>query len=129
MQSVMLGAIPGKNPKLTMIAVLSYSESTDDIYPDALESLGSKFSILKPDQNMIQKILYVAEQPSPVPSAAVAAAWQKTSIHLLLKKQNLLSGLKVTKNACRMSPAKVSGQVYRHCSISTLISDLSAAVK
>ncbi|MBW2506385.1 MAG: PASTA domain-containing protein [Deltaproteobacteria bacterium] len=69
MQSVMLGAIPGKNPKLTMITVLSYSESTDDIYPDALESLGSKFSILKPDQNMIQKILYMAEQRPPVPSA------------------------------------------------------------
>jgi len=69
MQSVMLGAIPGKNPKLTMIAVLSYSNSSDDIYPDVLESLGSRFSILKPDPDMIQKILYVAEQPPPVPAA------------------------------------------------------------
>ena len=68
MQSVMLGAIPGRNPKLTMIVVLSYSDAADDIYPDALEALGSKFSILKPDQDMVQKMLYVAEQPPPVPS-------------------------------------------------------------
>ena len=68
MQSVMLGAIPGKNPKLTMIVVLSYNDTTDAIYPDALESLGSKFSILKPDQDMVQKMLYMAEQSPPVPS-------------------------------------------------------------
>ena len=68
MQSVMLGAIPGKDPKLTMIAVLFYADSPDEMYPEALESLGSRYSILKPDRDMIRKILYMAEQPPPVPS-------------------------------------------------------------
>ena len=68
LQSVMLGSIPGRDPKLTMIAVLSYPENNDDIYPDALESFGNKFSLLKPNKDMIQKLLYVAEQKPPLPS-------------------------------------------------------------
>ena len=67
-QSVMLGAIPGKDPKLTMIAFLSYPDSSDSVYPDALKVLGNKFSILSPDQNMIQKMLHVASNPPPSPS-------------------------------------------------------------
>jgi hypothetical protein len=68
LHSVMLGSIPGRDPKLTMIAVLSYPENNDDIYPDALESFGNKFSLLKPNKDMIQKLLYVAEQKPPLPS-------------------------------------------------------------
>ena len=68
LQSVMLGFIPGKDTKLTMIAVLSYPDNYDDIYPDAFESLGNKFSILKPGRDMVQKLLYVAELAPPVPS-------------------------------------------------------------
>ena len=67
-QSVMLGAIPGKNPKLTMIAVLSYPDSCDEVYPDALKTFGNKFSILSPDQDMIRKMLRVAAMPPPKPS-------------------------------------------------------------
>ncbi len=67
-QSVMLGAIPARNPKLTMIALLSYPDSSDMAYPDALISFGSNFSVLSPDQDMIQKMLYVADQPPLVPS-------------------------------------------------------------
>ena len=67
-QSLMLGAIPGRDPKLTMIVLLSYPKKSDEIYPDALETLGSKFSILSPDQDMIKKMLHVADQPPPVPS-------------------------------------------------------------
>jgi len=69
LQSVMLGSIPGRDTKLTMIAVLSYPDNSDDIYPDAFEALGSKFSILKPGRDMVQKLLYVAEQAPPVPSS------------------------------------------------------------
>jgi cell division protein FtsI/penicillin-binding protein 2 len=67
-QSVMLGAIPRENPQLTMIAVLSYPDNCDGIYPDALEAFGNKFSILSPDQDMIQKMLHVAALPPPNPS-------------------------------------------------------------
>ena len=67
-QSVMLGAIPGEDPKLTMIAFLSYPDSYDNIYPDALEVFGNGFSILSPDQDMIQKMLRVAAMPPPNPS-------------------------------------------------------------
>ena len=67
-QSVMLGAIPGKDPKLTMIAVLSYPDSCDGVYPDALEAFGNKFSLLRPDQDMIQKMLHVAAMQPPNPS-------------------------------------------------------------
>ena len=67
-QSVMLGAIPGEDPKLTMIAVLSYPGNCDGIYPDALEAFGNKFSVLSPDKDMIQKMLHVATMPPPNPS-------------------------------------------------------------
>ncbi|MFC1843496.1 PASTA domain-containing protein [Thermodesulfobacteriota bacterium] len=67
-QSVMLGAIPGKNPKLTMIAVLSYPDNCDGIYPEALETFGNRFSILIPGKDMIQKMLHVAATESPNPS-------------------------------------------------------------
>ncbi|MEN8231766.1 MAG: penicillin-binding transpeptidase domain-containing protein [Thermodesulfobacteriota bacterium] len=67
-QSVMLGAIPGEDPKLTMIAVLSYPDNCDGIYPDALEAFGNRFSILIPDKDMIQKMLHVAAMPPPNPS-------------------------------------------------------------
>jgi cell division protein FtsI/penicillin-binding protein 2 len=67
-QSVMLGAIPGKEPKLTMIAVLSYPDSCDGVHPEALEAFGNKFSLLSPDQDMIQKMLHVAAMQSPNPS-------------------------------------------------------------
>ena len=67
-QSVMLGAIPGKNPKLTMIAVLSYPNNSDGVYPEALETFGNRFSILTPGKEMIQKMLHVAAMESPNPS-------------------------------------------------------------
>ena len=67
-QSLLLGAIPGRDPKLTMIAVLSYPINSDEIYADALETFGSKFSILSPDQEMVKKMLFVADQTPPVPS-------------------------------------------------------------
>jgi cell division protein FtsI/penicillin-binding protein 2 len=67
-QSVMLGAIPGRNPKLTMVALLSYPDTSDNFYPDALESLGNKFALLSPDKDTIKKMLYVADQTPPVPS-------------------------------------------------------------
>jgi cell division protein FtsI (penicillin-binding protein 3) len=67
-QSVMLGAIPGNNPRLTMIAVLSYPDNCDPVYPDSLESLGNKFSILSPNENLIKKMLHVVKSSPPVPS-------------------------------------------------------------
>jgi len=67
-QSVMLGAIPGKDPLLTMITVLSYPDSCDGVYPEVLKAFGDRFSILSPDQNMIEKMLHVAAMESPNPS-------------------------------------------------------------
>jgi hypothetical protein len=67
-QSIMLGAIPGREPKLTMIALLSYPDSGNEVYPDALEAFGNNFSVLLPDQDMIKKMLYVADQSPPVPT-------------------------------------------------------------
>ena len=64
----MLGAIPGRDPKLTMMVLLSYADSSNTVYPDALEVAGKKFSIMNPDLDMIQKMLYVADQPPLVPS-------------------------------------------------------------
>lgn len=68
-QSIMLGAIPGRNPKLTMLAMLTYPDGSDEDYPDVLEAFGDKFSILSPDQQMVEKILDLAAQHPPVPSA------------------------------------------------------------
>ena len=81
-QSIMLGAIPGRNPKLTMIAVLSYPDSSDEIYPETLEVFGSRLSILSPDQDMIDKMLYVAAQPALVPSPDF---WASNGIALAAK--------------------------------------------
>ncbi len=67
-QTVMLGAIPGKDPKLTIVAFLTYPDGSDEAYPDVLESFGNKFSILSPDTDMIKKMLFVAKQSPPVPS-------------------------------------------------------------
>jgi cell division protein FtsI (penicillin-binding protein 3) len=67
-QSIMLGAIPGRNPKLTMIALLSYPDLYTSGHTDMLEAFGDKLSVLSPDQDLIQKMLYVAEQPPLVPS-------------------------------------------------------------
>jgi cell division protein FtsI (penicillin-binding protein 3) len=67
-QSVLLGAIPGEKPKLTMIAVLSYPDSSDEVYPDALEALGDKLSILAPDQDLIKIMLHIAAMDPPKPS-------------------------------------------------------------
>lgn len=67
-QTVMLGAIPAKDPRLTMVAFLNYPDSSDEAYPDILETFGNRFSILSPDSDMIQKMIYVAQQSPPVPS-------------------------------------------------------------
>ncbi len=67
-QSLMLGAIPGRDPKLTMIALLSYPDCCTEVYPDTPGTIDNKFSILSPDEDMIQKMLYVAGQPLPIPS-------------------------------------------------------------
>lgn len=67
-QSVMLGALPGEKPELTMIAVLTYPDSCDEVYPDALESFGDKLSILTPDPDMVQIMLHVAAMEPPNPS-------------------------------------------------------------
>jgi hypothetical protein len=87
MQSIMLGAIPGRNPKLTMIALLSYPETFDTtVYPEALKAFGNNFSVLNPDQDMIQKMLYVARQPPLVPSPDF---WS-TGGNVLATKQDFL---------------------------------------
>jgi len=86
LQSVMLGFIPGRDTKLTMIAVFSYPDNYDDIYPDAFESLGNKFSILKPGRDMVQKLLYVAEQAPPVPSSDF---WNSSNSSLAKNIDNL----------------------------------------
>ncbi len=67
-QSVMLGAIPGENPQLTMLTVLSYPDSCDGVYPELLKTFGKKFSILTPDKDMTRKMLHVAAMQSPNPS-------------------------------------------------------------
>lgn len=67
-QSTMLGAIPGRDPKLTMLALLSYPDSYDEGYTGMLEAFGDKLSILSPDQELIKKMLYVAERDPLVPS-------------------------------------------------------------
>ncbi len=67
-QSVMLGAIPGRDPKMTIIGLLSYDDSTDTLTPETLQSFGKRLSVLSPDQDMIQKMLYVADQPPLVPA-------------------------------------------------------------
>ncbi len=67
-QSIMLGAIPGKDPKLTMIVLLSYPDDGDSIYPDSLEAFGGKLSVLAPDSDLLQKMIYLADQPPPEPS-------------------------------------------------------------
>jgi len=67
-QSVMLGAIPGEKPELTMIAVLTYPDSYDEVYPDALELLGDKLSILAPDRDLIKIMLHVTAMAPPKPS-------------------------------------------------------------
>ena len=53
---------------MTIIAILSYPDSSDGVYPDALETFGNKFSLLSPDQDMIQKMLHVADMQPPNPS-------------------------------------------------------------
>ena len=68
LQSIMLGAIPARNPKLTMIALLSYPDGSDAVYPGALAAFGDKLSILSPDQDMVNKMLYVAAQPPLLPA-------------------------------------------------------------
>jgi len=68
-QSLMLGAIPGKNPKLTMIAVLSYPDNSHESNVVGIEPFGNKLTILKPAHDMVQKMLFVYEQSPPVPSA------------------------------------------------------------
>ncbi len=89
-QSVMLGAIPGVDPKLTMIAVLSYPDSCGEVYPDTLKAFGNKFSILSPDRKMIRKILHVASLPPPEPSpdfwSSDGAIFAKSIDHSSAKK-------------------------------------------
>lgn len=68
-QSVMLGAIPGEKPELTIIAVLTYPNNCDSVYPDALESLGNKLSILAPDRDLVKLMLHVAAMAPPKPSS------------------------------------------------------------
>jgi cell division protein FtsI (penicillin-binding protein 3) len=68
-QSIMLGAIPGDKPELTMVAVLTYPDSDDESYPDALESLGDKLSILAPDRDLIKIMLHVNGMEPPKPSS------------------------------------------------------------
>ena len=67
-QSILLGAIPAENPKLTLIVLLSFPENSSDVYPEVLETYGDRLSLLAPDQDMIQKMLFVAGQAPPVPS-------------------------------------------------------------
>ena len=67
-QSIMLGAIPGDQPELTMIAVLTYPDSYDETYPDALESLADKLSILAPDRDLIKIMRHVNGMAPPRPS-------------------------------------------------------------
>ena len=68
-QVVMFGAIPGKKPKLTMIAVLTYADIHDEIHPDLLETYGKSFSFLIPSQEMVKKMVHVIgmESPNPAP--------------------------------------------------------------
>jgi len=67
-QTVMFGAIPGKEPKLTMIAVLTYGDNHDETHPDLLETYGKSFSFLIPGQDMVKKMVQVAEMDPPNPA-------------------------------------------------------------
>jgi len=67
-QTVMFGAIPGREPKLTMIAVLTYADNHDDSHPDLLEIYGKSFSFLIPGQDMVEKIIQVTEMDPPNPA-------------------------------------------------------------
>ncbi len=101
-QSIMLGAIPGRDPRLTMIAQLSYPENYDTAYPDALKTFGNKFSVLSPDKDMIQKMLYVTDQAHLVPSPDFwtngGTASPKNSDSLASEKKNLTATTESKKN-------------------------------
>ena len=73
-QSIMLGAIPGDKPELTMVAVLTYPDSYDETYPEALESLADKLSILAPDRDLIKIMRHANGMESPRPSSGF---WDK----------------------------------------------------
>jgi cell division protein FtsI (penicillin-binding protein 3) len=68
-QSVMLGAFPGDKPQLTMVLVLNYPESSEDVYPDMLDAAADGSSVLAPNQKTINKILHLANITPPSPSA------------------------------------------------------------
>ena len=92
-QSIMLGAIPGRNPKLTMLALLSYPDPYNGEHPDTLEVFSDKLSILTPDQDLIQKMLYVAEraplEPSPDFWAKAGNALSANINHVSPEKKSL----------------------------------------
>jgi cell division protein FtsI (penicillin-binding protein 3) len=68
-QSVMLGAIPGEKPELTIVAVLTYPADSGEVYPTALETIGDKVSVLAPDQDLIKIMRHVNAMEPPKPSA------------------------------------------------------------
>jgi hypothetical protein len=101
-QSILLGAIPGRDPRLTMIAQLSYPDNHDTAYPGALKTFGNRFSVLSPDEDMVQKMLYVAEQPPLVPSPDFwtngGTASPKNRDTLAPEKKNLTATTESKKN-------------------------------
>ena len=67
-QSVMLGAFPGDKPQLTMALILSYPDSSEEVYPDMLNAAADSTSVLAPDRDTVNKILHLANMPPPTPS-------------------------------------------------------------
>jgi hypothetical protein len=84
-QIVMFGAIPGRKPKLTMIAVLTYADNHDEVHPDLLETYGKSFSFLIPPEKTVEKIVHVTGMEPPNP----ARGFWDTETNLLAKNKSL----------------------------------------
>jgi cell division protein FtsI/penicillin-binding protein 2 len=68
-QSVMLGAFPGEKPAMTMILLLNYPDSSEEIYPGMLDTAADMGSVLAPNNKTINKILHLASIAPPTPSS------------------------------------------------------------
>ena len=67
-QSLLLGAIPASKPLLTMVVLLSSSGVTGGADPGSREGFGRKVSLMRPGQDLIKKMLFVAERAPLVPT-------------------------------------------------------------
>jgi cell division protein FtsI (penicillin-binding protein 3) len=67
-QSLLLGAIPGRKPLLTLVVLLSSFKAAEGADPESLEDFGRKLSLMRPGQDLIKKMLFVAERAPLVPT-------------------------------------------------------------